>query len=298
VTAPPPEVMATRSDSAAGQITTMLWRGRLRPRAHRKVDLRQFLVPVGFALLVLAIWQLYVSVSGISEASLPAPIKIAEAIWNIRGLLLSNGWVTLREILLGFGLAIVVGVGIAVLVVCSRWIELAVSPWLIISQTVPVPAVAPIFVIWFGFDLRPKLLVIALTTFFPIVVNTIDGLKSTDPELLSLLRTLGAGRWRRLRVAQAPASLPFFFSGLRVAAVFSVIGAVFAEWVGSSSGLGYLILTFNQETETTNMFATVFALSLIGIGLYFFVAGIERVALPWYREGRHGEVERVERTPQ
>jgi ABC-type nitrate/sulfonate/bicarbonate transport system permease component len=285
--------MATPSDSVAGQITTVLWRARLRPHPRRPGELKRFVVPVAFALLVLALWELYVSVSGISEASLPAPSKIAEAAWNMRSLLLSNGWVTLQEILLGFMLAIVVGVVIAVLVVCSRTVELALSPWLIVSQTVPVPAVAPIFVIWFGFDLRPKLLVIALTTFFPIVVNTIDGLKSTDPELLNLLRTLGAGRWRRLRVAQAPAALPFFFSGLRVAAVFSVIGAVFAEWVGASSGLGYLILTFNNETETTNMFATVFALSLIGIGLYFFVAGVERIALPWYREGRRGEVDRA-----
>ena len=146
---------------------------------------------------------------------------------------------------------------------------------------------APIVVVWTGIDIRPKLIVIALVTFFPIAVNTVDGLKSADPELLNLLRTLGAGRWRRFRVAQLPAALPFLFSGLKVAAALCVVGAVFAEWVGSSNGLGYLILIYNNQTETTAMFATVLALSLLGVALFFLVAAIERLALPWYRdEGR------------
>jgi ABC-type nitrate/sulfonate/bicarbonate transport system permease component len=158
----------------------------------------------------------------------------------------------------------------------------------VISQTIPIPAIAPLFVIWTGFDIRPKLIVIALTTFFPIAVNTIDGLRSADPELLDLLRTLGAGPLQRFRIAQLPAAMPFIFSGLKVAAALSVIGAVFAEWVGSSSGLGNLILTFNNQTATARMFAAVVALSLIGVVLFFAVAGLERLALPWYQERRPG----------
>ncbi len=267
--------------------------GRRPPRPAARRDLRKTITriipPLLFAIAVLVLWQLYVGVSGIKESSLPKPTQIATAFWDDRGLLLSNGWVTVREILLGYLAAVIIGVGLAVLVSMSTVAERAVYPWLVISQTIPVPAIAPIFVIWTGFDIRPKLIVIALVTFFPIVVNTIDGLKSADPELLNLLRTLGAGRWKQLRVARLPASLPFMFSGLKVAAVFSVIGAVFGEWVGSSSGLGYLILTYNQQTATTAMFATVVALSLIGIALFFIVSATERIALPWYHGAHAGE---------
>jgi NitT/TauT family transport system permease protein len=248
--------------------------------------MRRIWPPLLFAIALLALWQLVVSAGWIKESSLPTPTQIGSAIYRDRSLLISNGWTTVKEILLGYLIAILIGVGLAVLVCSSRMVERAVYPWLVISQTVPVPAIAPIFVIWTGFDIRPKLMVIALTTFFPIVVNTIDGLKSTDPELLDLLRTLGAGRWRRFRVAQFPAALPFVFSGLKVAAALSVIGAVFAEWVGSSDGLGYLILTYNNQTATTDMFATVVALSLIGISLFFLVAALERIALPWYHDVR------------
>jgi NitT/TauT family transport system permease protein len=248
--------------------------------------MRRIWPPLLFAIALLALWQLVVSAGWLKESRLPTPTQIGSAIYRDRSLLISNGWTTVKEILLGYLIAILIGVGLAVLVCSSRMVERAVYPWLVISQTVPVPAIAPIFVIWTGFDIRPKLMVIALTTFFPIVVNTIDGLKSTDPELLDLLRTLGAGRWRRFRVAQFPAALPFVFSGLKVAAALSVIGAVFAEWVGSSDGLGYLILTYNNQTATTDMFATVVALSLIGIALFFLVAALERIALPWYHDVR------------
>jgi ABC-type nitrate/sulfonate/bicarbonate transport system permease component len=287
-TTPDPAVSQARVSRTPGWIS-----GRHQPRPHGSWDLRRLAArlapPFLFALVVLAIWQLYAVLSGVPNSSLPTPTEIASALWNDRSLLLSNGWVTLEEILLGYLLSVSLGVALAVIVISSRAVERAVYPWLVISQTVPIPAIAPLFVIWTGFDIRPKLMVIVLVTFFPIVVNLIDGLKSTDPELLDLLRTLGAGRWRQFRVARFPASLPFLFSGLKIAVVFSVIGAVFAEWVGSSSGLGYLILTYNEQTETTDMFAAVVALSLIGIVLFFIVAAVERISLPWYRDPRRGE---------
>ncbi|MBJ7332227.1 MAG: ABC transporter permease subunit, partial [Solirubrobacteraceae bacterium] len=144
---------------------------------------------------------------------------------------------------------------------------------------------APIFVIWTGFDLRPKVMVIALVAFFPISVSTIDGLKVAEPDLLHLLRTFGAGRWQRFRVAQLPAALPSVFSGLKVAAALAVVGAVFGEWVGSSEGLGYLILTFNNQVATADMFATIAVLAVIGMALFGAVLLAERLLLPWY----HGE---------
>ena len=211
---------------------------------------------------MLALWQLYtVGVPGPSLCCRRRPRSPSE-LWGQRPLLLDNTWVTVEEILIGFGLAIVLGVLLAMLIRSSRTIERALYPWLVVSQRVPVPAVAPIFVIWTGFDLRPKIMVIALVGFFPIAVNTIDGLRAADPQLLRLMKTLRRSRWQRFRYAQLPASLPFLFSGLKVAAALStVIGAVFGEWVGASEGLGYLILVLNNATDTTTMFATIFLLS-------------------------------------
>jgi ABC-type nitrate/sulfonate/bicarbonate transport system permease component len=245
--------------------------------------------PLVFAFAVLVVWQLAVTLSGVSPETLPKPSRIAAALYDDRSLLADNAWVTLSEILLGYAAAVVIGVGLALLVSSSRTIERALYPWLVVSQMIPVLAIAPILVLWTGLDIRPKLIVIALVSFFPIAVNTIDGLKATDPELLDLLRTLGAGRWRRFRLARLPGALPYTFSGLRIAAALAVIGAVFAEWVGASStlgGLGSLILTFNNQTATTEMFATITVLAAIGVALFFAVGLLERIAMPWWRDSR------------
>ncbi len=248
------------------------------------------LPPLIFALLVLVLWQLLVGLTGIKESSLPRPTQVAQALWDDRALLWDSAWVTIREIALGYAAAILLGVGLAAAIVMSRTVERAVYPWLVTSQLVPIPAIAPIIVIWTGFDMRPKVIVIALVSFFPIAVNTIDGLKSTDPDMLNLLRTLGARRWRRFRVAQFPSALPSLFTGLRIAAALAVIGAVFAEWVGSSEGLGYLILTFNNQTATTEMFAAVVVLAIIGIALFALVGLGERLAIPWHHEPRREDL--------
>jgi ABC-type nitrate/sulfonate/bicarbonate transport system permease component len=270
---------------------------RAGPAERRPLGLRlrrvaaSILPPLLFAALVLGLWQLYASVGNVSSATLPKPSEVARALVEERSLLLENAWATIEEILLGFALAIAVGLVLAVLIRSSRTIERAIYPWLVASQMVPIPAIAPLIVIWTGFDLRPKVIVIALVCFFPITVNTIDGLRAADPELLDLLKTLRAGRWQRFRKAQLPAALPFIFSGLKVAAAFSVIGAVFAEWVGSSEGLGYLILLLNNQTATTTMFAVIFVLAAIGISLFLFIRLLEHLALPWYYEGRGEEPE-------
>ncbi|MDQ5895625.1 MAG: NitT/TauT family transport system permease protein, partial [Actinomycetota bacterium] len=141
------------------------------------------------------------------------------------------------------------------------------------------------------FEMQPKIIVIMLVSFFPIAVNTIDGLRAAEPELLNLLKTLKANAWQRFRKAQLPAALPFLFSGLKVAAALSVIGAVFAEWVGASEGLGYLILVLNNQTATTEMFAVIVTLASIGIALFLIVTLLERLLLPWYYESRESEGE-------
>ena len=256
------------------------------------------LPPLIFAIVVLTLWQLYAVFGDIKESSLPKPTQVAQALWENREMLIENAWVTIKEILLGFTLAIIIGVSMALLIRSSKTAERAVYPWLVVSQMVPIPAIAPILVIWTGFDMRPKVLVIALVSFFPIAVNMIDGLRAADPELLNLLKTLKANAWQRFRKAQLPASLPFLFSGLKVAAAFSVIGAVFAEWVGASEGLGYLVLVLNNQTATTDMFAVIVSLSIIGIGLFLIVSIVERLLLPWYYESREVESEGLELEPE
>jgi ABC-type nitrate/sulfonate/bicarbonate transport system permease component len=285
--------MADGSRSPAAPDTLAArWRARRshRPGPRRRRDLLlEVGAPIAFALAVLGLWQLYASVAGIRESSLPKPTQVAEALWTSRELLADNAWVTIQEILAGYGVAVLVGVSLAILIRTSKVVERAVYPWLVVSQMIPIVAIAPIVVIWTGFDIRPKVIVIALVSFFPIAVNTIDGLKAADPSLLNLLRTFRAGPWQRFRMAQLPAALPFVFSGLKVAAALSVIGAVFAEWVGAGEGLGHLILVLNNQTATTEMFAVIVVLAVIGIALFTLVSLIERLLLPWYYEERREE---------
>ena len=225
---------------------------------------RVVLPPLVFAIVVLTLWQLYAVFGDIKESSLPKPTQVAQALWANRETLIENAWVTIKEILLGFTLAIIIGVSMALLIRSSKTAERAVYPWLVVSQMVPIPAIAPILVIWTGFDMRPKVLVIALVSFFPIAVNMIDGLRAADPELLNLLKTLKANAWQRFRKAQLPASLPFLFSGLKVAAAFSVIGAVFAEWVGASEGLGYLLVDGQQLGKPDQILAAILTFAILG----------------------------------
>jgi ABC-type nitrate/sulfonate/bicarbonate transport system permease component len=252
------------------------WVGRIAP-------------PLVVAAVVIGGWQLYVAVTNINEFLLPPPSRVASAFWSDKSVLASNAWVTIEEIFYGYLLAVAFGVGLAILVHSSRVIERALYPWLVVSQMVPVLAVAPIFVLWTGFDIRPKLMVITLVCFFPIAVNTIDGLRAVDPELLNLLRTLGASRRQRFRMARIPAALPFVFSGLKVSAAFAVLGAVFGEWVGANAGLGYEILILNNQSATADMFAVIVVLSVVGIAMFALVAAAERLALPWYHEARQDQ---------
>jgi ABC-type nitrate/sulfonate/bicarbonate transport system permease component len=258
--APPPTRARARTSRA--------WAGRL-------------LAPLVFSLLVLAGWQLFVALADMRETILPRPTVIASHIYDQRSLLVDNAWVTLKEILIGFALAFVVGITLAILITTSRIIERAIYPWMIASQMVPIVAIAPLLVLWFGFDLTPKVLVIALVSFFPLAVNGVDGLRAPPREMIDLMRTLGAGRLRIFRVVQIPAALPFVFSGAKIAIAFATLGAVFGEWVGASDGLGYLILTLNNQSATADVFAAVFVLSLLGIALFALVSLLERIVLAW-----------------
>ena len=241
--------------------------------------------PLLLAVVVLGLWQAYVAISGISEQVLPSPVEVARALADSRGTLWPAAWTTLSEVLIGYGVAAAVGAALALGLSVSRLAERAAYPWLVISQVVPVPAIAALVVVWVGFGIAAKVLVVALVSFFPIAVNATDGLRAADARLLEALETLGAGRAAQLRLVRVPSALPYLFSGLRVAAALSVIGAVFAEWVGSSSGLGYLILEYNNEVATPQEFAAIVVLALIAIALFAAISLLERIALPWRRAG-------------
>jgi ABC-type nitrate/sulfonate/bicarbonate transport system permease component len=255
--------------------------GRRRPRLAGRV-----LPPLVFSVVVLGGWQAYTELADISPLLLPSPWEVANSVVDNAALFARNAVVTLTEILLGFTLGAVAGIGLAVLLTYSLLAERAVYPWLVASQMVPIVAVAPILVVWFGFTIVPKVIVVALVCFFPIVVNTIDGLKAVDPEMVRLMRTLGMSRPRIMRSVRVPSALPYLFSGLKVAMALSVIGAVFGEWVGASEGLGYLMLALNNQLATVDLFAAVLVLSIMGIVLFFLVGLVERLVIPWHHESR------------
>jgi ABC-type nitrate/sulfonate/bicarbonate transport system permease component len=231
--------------------------------------------------VVLAAWELVVRVRDIEAWLLPSPSLIARTLVDERQLLLDNAWVTLSEVLLGFGLAVVVGVFLGILIANVPVVSRALYPLVITSQTIPLPAIAPLLLIWFGYGLLPKVLVTALIGFFPIVVTTVDGLRSTDRDTMDLFRTLRAGPWARLRHAQLPSALPAIFSGARVAMTACVIGAVFAELTGSSAGLGYLLNRAGGQFLTARVFAIIVVLSVMGMSLFALLTLLERWLVPW-----------------
>ena len=252
---------------------------------------RKYLAPIVVILVLLGVWELAARWDWISNALniedflVPAPSDIAKSLWEDRSLLSSNAWVTLKEVLLGFAIAAVAGIGFALLIHLSHTSRRAVYPLLVASQTIPIVILAPILVVWFGFGLTPKLVIVALICFFPITVNMLDGLRSVDPELTKMLRSLGAGRMQRLWRAEIPTALPYAFSGARVAITISVIGAVFAEYVGSSEGLGHLINQAQAQLLTARSFAAVVVLSAMAILLFALISLIERRVVTWDSRG-------------
>lgn len=233
------------------------------------------------AVVVLAFWQAYVTLAGVSPTVLPAPSRIATALYANAGLIWSHTLTTLLETVLGFALALVTAVLLAIFISTWETARQAVYPWLVASQTIPIIALAPLMLIWFGFGLLPKVLLVALFCFFPMVVATADGLSRTDPELLKLLGSMKAGRLRTLQLVRWPAALPSFFSGLRIAATYSVTAAVFAEYVGGFSGLGILMQTAANSRATPLVFAAILVTALTSFAIFSVVSILERLFVPW-----------------
>jgi NitT/TauT family transport system permease protein len=241
----------------------------------------QILYPVVGIVFLITLWWLLCLGLRIPTVVLPTPDKVVNALVGRVDLIVEEGWVTLKETFCGFILAVVVGIPMAVLVANSRTINLIFSPLLVGLQSVPKVALAPIILVWLGTGFQSKLAIVWLVAFFPIIVDTVAGLRSTPRELLELARSLRASSMQILLKVQLPAALPFIFTGAKVAITLSVIGAVIGEFVGSSEGLGFLLLTATSQLDTPLAFAALIALSLLGILLYLLVEGAERLAAPW-----------------
>jgi putative hydroxymethylpyrimidine transport system permease protein len=258
----------------------------------RAIGVGRWLPPIAIVAILVGAWELAARLDVIANALnlepflVPAPSDIAQALWQDRGLLADNAWVTIQEVLAGFALSVAAGVAFAVVLHLSPTAKRAVYPLLVASQTVPIVVVAPVLVVWLGFGIGPKLAIIALICFFPITVNTLDGLGSVDPDLVKMMRTLDASRWQTFRRVEAPTALPYFFSGAKIAVAIAVIGAVFGEWAGSSSGLGHLIQQASAQLQTARTFAAVVVLSALAIVLFALLAAMERRVAWWGSKAR------------
>ena len=260
------------------------------PAADKRGVIRAFgvswLPSILIILGLLAVWEGYVRIFDVQKWLLPSPTVIAVTMVDDAALLGRHTWITLVEVLMGFGVALSAGVLLASMIAFSRTLERAIYPFVIASQTIPIIAVAPLLLIWVGYGLTPKIIVVGLIAFFPVVVNMVDGLKSVDPDMVNLMRTLGASRWQIFKKLQLPSSLPFLFSGTKIAMAVSVIGAVIGEWVGSSGGLGYLMIRSKPQFLTERVFAAIVVLSAMGILLFLLVGLVERLVIPWWHTER------------
>jgi ABC-type nitrate/sulfonate/bicarbonate transport system permease component len=242
---------------------------------------------VAIVAALIGLWQLAASTGWIAEALslepflVPSPAEVGDALWSNRAVLWENAWVTLREILLGLLAGVVVGVALAIGMRFSRILRDAVFPLTVAVQSVPVVVIAPILVVWFGYGIWVKVIVVGLAVFFPIAVNTLDGFRAVDPEAVKMMRTLDASRWAIFRRVEAPTALPSFFSGAKVAVAIAPIVALFAELAGSNSGLMRLIIQDNANLEIARMFASVVILAVIGVLLVGLTALAQRLVVGW-----------------
>ncbi len=242
-------------------------------------SVEDYAISFGFVVLMLGIWEISIHVLEVADFILPPPSLIFARLWASLPLLLRHASVTLTEAVLGFLLGASTGIVCALAMARSRIIERALSPLVISSQTFPKEALAPLFVVWFGFGIVPKVIIAGLISFFPVVVNTTRGLISVDPLILDLMRSLSATPRQVFLKVRLPNAVPYIFAALKICVTLSVIGAVVGEFVGASAGLGHLVRLANSELATDLMFAALIVLGAMGTTLYLIVEGIERAAL-------------------
>lgn len=245
--------------------------------------LEPYLLAALLLLGLLTMWEVSVSLFRVPAFVLPAPSRIAARLVSDFSLLFGHFLVTLEEVALGFTLALISAFALALAIFYNKTIEGALYPLVIFLQNMPLFAIAPLLKLWLGFTIWPKVTIAALIAFFPIVVNTVDGLRATDPDLIDLFRILGASKRQILQKVQFPSALSFIFSGARVGITLSVVGSVIGEWVGAQAGLGYLMLRANATLKIDLVFATILWLAALGVLLFGLLTLLERWVMPWRR---------------
>ena len=231
--------------------------------------------------MLLLIWQ-GVSAAGLVPGyMLPSPVDVVRAFWMEQALLWENAVITLQEAFIGLALGVALGFLFAVLMDAFDVLYRAFYPILVITQTVPTVAIAPLLVLWFGYEMTPKIILIVISTFFPVTVGLLDGFRSADRDAMGMLRSMGATRFQIFRYIKCPSALPQFFSGLRIAAAYSVVGAVISEWLGGFGGLGVYMTRVKKAFAFDKMFAVIFLISAISLALMALVDAVEKVSMPY-----------------
>jgi NitT/TauT family transport system permease protein len=238
---------------------------------------------LGIFIAIFLLWEVCCRVFNVSDFILPSPLVIIDKIVTSWQLLLVNGLVTAQEIVLGFGMSVVIGIPLAVLAVYSRIFERIAFPFMVSLQTIPKVALAPILVMWFGYGIMPKVMVAFLISFFPIVISAVVGMRSAEKEMIYLVQSMGANELTTFLKIRLPRALPSIFGGLKVGIGQAVVGATVGEFIAAERGLGYLQLISQVRLDTALLFAAVVVLSLLGVLLFNLVAWAERLALPWNR---------------
>ena len=238
--------------------------------------------PLGLVLVVLAGWQIYVWLSDIRPQTLPGPIRIVRESVESAGSIWEHSLVTMSEVAAGFAISIVCALVLGLLLDLSTPVRRALYPIIVASQTIPIPVVAPLMIVWFGFGVTPKIIVIGLFTFVPIVLGFAAGLAATERTTINLMRTFGASRWQMYRYVKIPAALPDLFTGLRIAAIYAVLGAIFGELAGATDGLGIFLEQSRLSFRTDLVFGAIFVVALLSYLLFLAVVLVERRAIPWH----------------
>lgn len=239
------------------------------------------LIPIIFILAILVVWELVVNLGVVARYILPAPTDIVSAlIANASDIMMHTG-VTFFEGMTGLLVAVLLSLFMAIVMDQFPIVKKAIYPVLVISQTVPIIVIAPLLAMWFGFGIAPKIFVVVLVCFFPITVNLIEGLQSVDGELINLVRSMGATKSQIFAKIKFPSALPYFFSGLKIAATYSIMGAVIGEWLGGKAGLGVFMLRARHAFALDLVFASILVIVVLSIMLFYGIAGIQRALMPW-----------------
>ena len=259
-------------------------------RKH-KICSKRVVAPLVALAALIAIWQGVCSAGLVPGFMLPSPVAVVVALVGDFPLLLSHLWTTLAEAALGLAIGVAIGAAAAVVMDRFEIVYLALSPLLTVSQTVPTIAIAPLLVLWFGYGMLPKVLLVVLATFFPVTVALVSGFRSVDPDQIDLMRTMNASPWQIFRYVKVPAAAEQFFSGLRISATYAIVGAVISEWLGGFTGLGVYMTRVRKSFQYDRMFAVIIITSALSLALMGGVGVLERICMPWKRAERNTDHE-------